>query len=345
MMITRIATVMAVLMGLTAFIEFVGQLDDIGVGDFGIPQALLFAAMRLPGKAFVMLPMAALLGTLLGLGSLASNSELTALRAAGVSIRRLAGAVASTGVVLALLTLFVGEYVAPPLDQYSRHFRTFSQHGQSGVAMGPSAWIRERDVIINVNPLQADGQAGGVYLFHMDPNGQLAGIGRADSAVVDGTNQWVLNNYAETVITDSGVEVQHRQHATQSTTLHPDLMQLTVVRPRSMDGLMLYRYVKYLEQNGLDARQYIVAFWGRFASSAAVIPMCVLALPFVFGNLRNSGAGSRMAIGIVIGLGYFLANRVLSDGGELYALSPVLVAWLPTVVLSVCVLIALNRVR
>jgi hypothetical protein len=55
-----------------------------------------------------------------------------------------------------------------------------------------------------------------------------------------------LNNYAETVITDSGVEVQRQQHATQSTTVQPDLMKQTVVGPRSMDGLMLYRYVKYL---------------------------------------------------------------------------------------------------
>ena len=247
--------VMAVLLGLAGFIEFVGQLDDVGIGDFGIPQALLYAAMKLPALAFVMLPMAALIGALLGLGSLANHSELTALRAAGVSVMSLARSVAATGAVLAFITLLIGVYVAPPLEQYSRQFRTLAQHGQSGMTPGQSAWIREGNTIINVSQLNAEYQLGGVYLFRLDPRGRLAGIGRADSAGVDDANQWILNNFSETRITGEGVSTRHKRRTTQSTQLSPELIELTVIKPDYLDGLTLYRYAQYLESNGLEARR------------------------------------------------------------------------------------------
>jgi lipopolysaccharide export system permease protein len=337
--------VVAVLIGLAGFIEFVGQLDDIGVGNYHVPQALLYAAMKLPGLAFVMLPMAALVGSLLGLGSLANNNELTAMRAAGVSIMRLGRAVAVTGIVIAIITMVLGEYVAPPLDQYRRQFRTLSQHGQSGLPVGQSAWIREGNTILNINLMNRDYRLGRVYMFTMSPNGKLAGIARAESAGMDDASQWVLNNYAETAITGDGVVTRHKRRTTQATNLNPDLVELTVVRPESLNGLQLYRYAQFLESSGLDANRYVAAFWGRIASSVAVVPMVVLALPFVFGRMRSAGAGARMIIGVLIGLAYFLASRSLVDGGEVYNLDAVLVAWLPTTLLSLYVIFALWRVR
>jgi len=337
--------VLLILLGLGGFIEFIGQLDDVGIGDYGIPQALAYSVLKLPGLAFVMLPMATLLGALLALGSLANRSELIVLRAAGISVSSLARAVGYTGAVIAVVTLVLGEYIAPPLDQYARTLRTLSQHGQSGLAGGQNAWIREGDTIFNVNRMTPAGQSGGVYLFRLTPDGDLAGIGRADSAGVDEQNQWLLRNYTETKIMADGVEIVEEGRTTQPTTLHPDLIDLTVVRPSSLDGLMLYRYVRYLETNGLNAHRYAVAWWSRIASSAAVIPMCILALPFVFGRLRTTGGGARMVTGVVIGLAWFLASRSLADGSEVYDLGPALVAWLPTVVLTVCVGVALARVR
>jgi lipopolysaccharide export system permease protein len=339
------ALVMTVLLGLAGFIEFVGQLDDVGVGDYGVLQALLYAAMKLPGLAFVMLPMAALLGALLGLGSLANYSELTAMRAAGVSVMRLARGVAVTGVVIALITLVLGEYVAPPLDQYSRQYRTLSQQASAGLPSAESAWIREGNTILNINLLNRDYRLGGVFLFKLDAGGRLTGMARGDSAGIDDAGQWVLNNYAETTITGDGVVTRHKRRTSQSTTLNPELVELTVIRPDSLDGLQLFHYVAFLRANGLDAQRYSAAFWGRIASSVAVVPMVVLALPFVFGRMRSAGAGARMVIGILIGLAYFFASRSLMDGGEVYNLNPAVVAWVPTLLLTGCVMVALWRVR
>jgi lipopolysaccharide export system permease protein len=341
---TTTGLVLAVLLGLAVFIEFVGQLDDIGTGDFGMPHALLYAILKLPNLAHVMLPMAVLLGAMLGLGGLANHGELVAIRAAGVSTGRLAGAVMVTGLALTLIALVLGEYVGPPLDSYARQLRTNAKHADTGIATGSTVWIRDGDTILNITGLGNSFQFGGVFLFRMKPGG-LASVGRADSAGVDDENQWVLNNYSESVFDRDAVRTRRTRQSTQANNLSPDLVGLAIVRPSSLRGLELYRYIKYLEQNELDARRYVGAFWSRIASAFAVTPMCVLALPFVMGRMRSSGTGARMVVGLIVGLAYFLASRSLEDGGQVYELNTVLVAWLPTIVLILVTMVVLARSR
>jgi lipopolysaccharide export system permease protein len=340
------ALVMAVLLGLAVFIEFVTQLDDIGTGEYGLGQAIIYAFLKLPNLAHQMLPMAVLLGSLLGLGALANHGELVIIRAAGVSTFRLARAVTTTGVILAMLTLVLGEYVGPPLDNYARQFRAQAKHADDPVTTaGTSAWIRDGNTYVNISQLTDDFQLGGVYLYKLEPDGGLGGIGRADSAGVDDANQWVLSNYSESTFSARGIETRQARQTTQPNNLSADLIGLTVVRPDGLSGVALWRYVRYLKRNELDAGNYEVAFWSRIAAAVAVVPMTVLALPFVFGRMRRSGAGARTLIGLIIGLAYFVVARGLSDGGQVYALDPVVIAWAPTATLLIVTLFALSRAR
>jgi lipopolysaccharide export system permease protein len=339
------ALVLGVLLSLGCFIEFVGQLDDLGVGQYGIIQGLGYALMKLPEMAFTMMPMAVLLGGLLGFGALASGSEMVALRAAGASPGALARSVLATGLILALLCMILGLYLAPPLERYSRQFRTFAMHGPSGLASAESAWVRDGNVIMNLSRLGDPSRFGGVYLFRLDGGDRLASLARADSAGIGDGNEWTLNNFAETRFTDTGVTVRRERRFAEVTGLNPELLSLSVVRPEALNGAALWRYIGYLRQNELDSRRYEVEFWRRIASASAVAPMCVLALTFAFGQMRRAATGARMLIGIVIGLAYFLVSRSLADGGELYNLNPLLVGWLPTVLLIVVTLAALSRAR
>ncbi|MDH3978633.1 MAG: LptF/LptG family permease, partial [Gammaproteobacteria bacterium] len=91
--------------------------------------------------------------------------------------------------------------------------------------------------------------------------------------------------------------------------------------------------------------RYEVALWSRLAAAFAVTPMCVLALPFVFGRMRSSGTGAKMIVGIVIGLTYYLGSRALADGGQVYNVDPLIVGWMPTIALSAVTLFAVSRTR
>ena len=339
------ALVMSVLCGLAMFLQFVSQLDDVGSGDFGMPQALLYALLKLPNIAQIMMPMGVLLGALLGMGSIANHSELIAIRSAGVSVNRLAGAVLATGVLLSLFTLVLSQYVGPPLDQFARQDRAVAKHGESSIGTGTSAWIRDGDTFLNVSGFSDDYQFGGIYMYRLGPGGLIEGIGRAESAGVDENDQWILNNFKETRFNGERVASDEATTMTRPNALNPDLIGLTVVKPSILSGVSLFRYIRYLKRNELDAKRYVVAFWSRIAAAVAVAPMCVLALPFVIGRMRTSGTGGRMAIGLVIGLAYFLAGQALADGSLVYDFNAVLVAWLPTLVLILVTMIALARVR
>ena len=110
-----VATVMAVLLAVTCVIEFVGQLNDVGTGDYGLQTALIYVGLRVPGRIFTMLPIGALIGALLSLGNLAVHRELVVMRASGVSSLQLLSAVGLGGLVLAVLMVLLGESVAPSL--------------------------------------------------------------------------------------------------------------------------------------------------------------------------------------------------------------------------------------
>ena len=338
------ALVLAVILSLAIFIEFVGQLDDTGSGEYGILQALMYALLKTPRVAFRVLPMATLLGALLGLGTLASNSEIIVLRAAGVSVARLSMAVGVTGAGLALFALLLGEFIAPPLDSYARQMRAMAKHGESGTRAASGAWVRDGDTIIRLGPQGTDYRYGGVYMFHMGDDG-LTSISRADSAEIDESEQWVLNNYEESRFDETGVETAAQRRAIQPYSLNAEVLELMIVRSSSLTGAGLYRYIQYLRDNELDASRYELAFWERVATAASVLPMCLLALPFAFRNLRSGGTGARLLIGVMIGLAYFLLSSTLADGAAVFQVSPVIVAWSPVAVLSLVVVFMLRRLR
>ena len=187
--------------------------------------------------------------------------------------------------------------------------------------------------------------AGNVYVFRLGADGALLAIGRADSVRAETDKRWFLGNYAESRFTPAAVETSVSKQSLGLVDVNPDLLGLTVVREETMAGPALWRYVQYLKHSGLNARDYEVAFWSRIASVFAVPLMCVLAIPFVLGPLRSSGAGARMLSGLGIGLAWFLVSRTLADGGEVWNLNAIAVAWLPTVLLATATLTVLGRTR
>lgn len=341
-----VATVLAVLVAVTSAVELVGQLNDVGNGDYDLRAALTYVALRIPRTVFTTLPIAALIGSLLSLGNMAVHRELVVMRASGVSSWQLLSAVGLAGFSLAVLMVLLGESLAPSLGAYASEMRTRALHDEVAVPRGQATWLRDGDRILALRRQAGDlGYGGGVLMFEVGPGQTLKEVARADSADLDSESRWVLSNYAETVFGENGVAVRSERESTEAYALNPDLLALSVVRADLLDTPSLQRYIGYLEANALDAHGYLVAYWSRIASVVSVILMTVLALPFVFGSLRSAGAGARLVVGLVVGLGYYVFGEVLTSGGEVYGLSPVVVAWAPSALLAVAATVAFARIR
>ena len=155
----------------------------------------------------------------------------------------------------------------------------------------------------------------------------------------------MLTNFGETSFGDDGITVRSERESTEAYGLNPDLLELSIVREDLLDTPSLVRYIGYLEANDLDAHRYLVAYWSRIASVVSVVVMTVLALPFVFGSLRSAGAGARLVVGLIIGLTYYVAGEVLTSGGEVYGLDPLVIAWAPSALLMLVTVVAFARIR
>ncbi len=340
----NVGIVLLVILALSGFINLIGQIGLLEPGKYNLLQAGYYVLLRLPATAFDALPMAALIGALLGLGSLAAHSEIIVLRAAGVSSVRLAMAVASTGLVLALITLAVGEFFGPSLERYALQYRALARSGQAGLNFGTAAWVRDGNTFIHLSAPDANFRYGGVLMFDVEDN-QLVSVAHADSVDIGQQGQWVMNNFTETRFLEDGVAAYQVPRLLEPKHLDSELLALMRVRPTSLSGQRLYWYIEYLRANGLDAKRYELTFWARIASALAVVPMCVLALPFSFGALRSSGTGGRMLVGVMIGLVYFIGSKTFLDGGAVFGIAPAIVAFLPTVLLAAVAGIMLARAR
>ena len=338
------ALVLIVLLALAGLIEFISELDDTQ-GDYQTPRVVLYTALRLPQLAFQMLPVAALIGSLLGLGALAANSEIIVMRAAGLSIKKLSGMVAVTGLVLLIFTALLGEFIGPPLDYFARNMRLEARYEQDDERLGNATWVRDGPVILHLERVSAEFEFGSIYMFLLDENNGLASIARAENSGIDKDDRWILENLRETRFRDDAVQVVESSLAVEEFDIDAEVLGISLVKPASLSGRGLLSYIAYLKRNSLDSRRYETELWYRVARTATILIMPILALAFVFGALRTGGAGARLMIGVVIGLAYYLASEMLANSGQIFNFDPAVIAWLPSVMLALVTVAALNRIR
>lgn len=337
--------VMIVLVALATLFTFIGEQDDIGVGAYDVADAFIFTALSLPQQIFESLPIAALIGAILGLGNLARDSELTVMRAAGVSVWRLAVSAGLAGVVLLAAMALLGEYIAPPADQYARQLKIFSKFSEFNAAGNRSSWVKDGARFVNVQQQTAENMFGGVFVFEFDATRELSRVGRADIATYQGGRNWLFENYAETRFEDGRTVPEQSARREVEVGINRDFLGLAVIEPSALPVRGLFAYVSHLKANSLESRPFEIALWSRIARTTAVVLVCMLAVPFAFGPLRSSGAGARTVAGIMVGVLFFLVNRTLENSGQVYGFDPVLAAWAPTAILALATGIAIWRTR
>ena len=323
--------VLAVLMAMFTFFAVIDELGDVGRGSYGALDAVAYVFQTLPRRTFELFPLAALVGSLLGLGTLASQSELTVIRSAGVSINRIAAGAMKGGAVLMAIALLLGEAVAPPLDAYAEVERERkieeSSHQASGI------WSRDGESYINIRNPQTDEQVRDVYIYEFDGERRLRTMTRAERAVFN-EGVWLLQGITQTRIEQGRVTTVDLERAEWYSDLVPELIGVARVEPEQLSAIGLVRYIRYLEANAQDSDPYQLGLWSKVMTPLSTGVMILLAIPFVFGPLRTVSMGSRVLVGSLVGIGFFIFNQTSMKLGLVYGLSPSLAATLPTVLVA-----------
>ena len=343
-LLSAIGLVMLALLMLGMLFVFIGEQGNVGIGHYGMLDALQYAALTLPQFALESFPAGALIGALLGVGVLARSHELTVMRASGMSKLRLVAAVLISAALLVAVALLVGEFLAQPLGQLADEQKAYAKYSNLSFA-GAGAWIRDGDLILNVQDRPSAAEFGGMLIFELTADNRLAAIARAEHATAAGPQSWQLRNYVESRFVDDSVSSQRLDQRSLHTAAGADFLRLVNTDTSELSLRTLNRATRYLRANHLGTEQYEIAFWSRVARTVGIAVAVLFALPFGFGSLRSASLSARTTFGLALGIVYVFLQRLVESGTAVFNLDPLVLAWVPTALLALVTATMLWRVR
>lgn len=319
------------LVSLGLFFVFMGELEDLGQGRYDLPQILWFVALSIPGKVVQFMPLAVLLGCILSLGALASNSEIIAMQASGVSLARLISPVLVAALMLAVFSFLLADLVVPDTETYARDVRNQALDKTSALPGQQGFWIKDEFRVLHIGQLLPNGNALDIDIFRLDQQGRVLSVIRAASAIPRGQG-WELRQVEETKFVDDKTQSASYAQLAYDGNLSHQLLDVLMIEPRQMSSSKLYAYLEFLDQNNLDASAERLIFWQKLFAPLTIVIMSLLAFPFVLGAQRQSNTGIRLLIGILLGLSFIVLNRLLTQLGVQFQINALVTALLPNLV-------------
>ncbi|AVX39652.1 LPS export ABC transporter permease LptG [Yersinia massiliensis] len=332
------------LVSLSGIIKFVDQLRKVGQGDYSAVSAGMYTLLSIPKDIEIFFPMAALLGALLGLGSLATRSELVVMQASGFTRMQIAAAVMKTAIPLVLLTMAIGEWVAPQGEQMARNFRAQQMYGGSLLSTQAGLWAKDGSDFIYIQRVSGDNELTGVNIYHFDQQDRLMSVRYAATATYE-DNVWRLSQVDESDLSNPK-QVTGSQTLTGEwkTNLTPEKLGVVAMNPDSLSISGLHDYSKYLKQSGQESSRYELNMWGKIFAPFSVAVMMLMALSFIFGPLRSVPMGVRVVTGIFFGFVFYVLDQIFGPLSLVYSIPPVIGALLPSILfLLISVYLLLKR--
>lgn len=324
---TAILGVLGILVGLALLFAFIDELGDVE-GNYGLLDALWYMFLTTPRRLYEMLPMAALIGCLIGLGSLASNSELTIMRAAGVSVGRIVWAVMKPMLVLMLVGVLVGEYLAPYAENQAQASRAMAQGGGEAQSAKRGLWHRQGQEYVHINAVQPNGVLFGVTRYRFDDQKRMQSSSFARRAHYEG-GYWQLEDVATTYFRERSSEVIKQDHERWDVELTPQLLGTVVLAPEALSITGLWNYIHYLADQGLNNGQYWLSFWTKVLQPLVTAALVLMAISFVFGPLRSVTLGQRIFTGVLVGFVFKISQDLLGPSSLVFGFSPLLAVLIP----------------
>jgi len=337
--------VMLVLLGLMGISMLLDELGDVDAR-YQLSDALVFVILSLPATANQLLPLSALVATLVGLGMLASTSELTVMRASGLSLARLILTVLKPVMLLAFAALLLSEFVVPIAQQSAAGYKIEKQGAAKAQSANAGAWYREADSFIHVGAILPGGELIGIVQHQFDQDHRLTQTLAAERARYS-TQGWVLENTRLARFDPMGAQISLEQSVSQpwETDLTPELLSVVLVEPRYLAVSELGAYSNYLNQQGVDPKRYDLAFWGKVMQPLSVVALVLVGTAFIFGPLRSVTVGQRILTGVIVGLVFKFSQDLLAPASQVLGFAAFWAALIPILVSLLFAGFLLVRVR
>ncbi|AXQ20934.1 LPS export ABC transporter permease LptG [Acinetobacter wuhouensis] len=321
----------AILSGLQILFTYLGELSSLKEG-YSAWNALQYVLWGSPKYLYEILPISALIGAILGLGSMASNSELIVMRASGISLWRIVGWVMRSSLVLVILSFALSEFVVPYTSEQAKSIKNHRSAAKLGEVNG--YWTREGQRFIYINYANSQGALKQVQVLDFDDQYRLKSVLDAEKGQFLKNGQWDLHDSAQMNILENGQsQLANQNQQTLALALQPKYVHMVTIDPEDLAPSQLLSFMKYMHEYSQVPKTYLLAFWKNVGSPFALLGLVLIACSFIFGPLRQQSMGFRLVIALFVGLGFYYVQDFLGYASLVYAPSPAWFVFLPIVLM------------
>lgn len=358
-----------ILFALVALFLFFDILSELGSvkGQYTLPLALLHVVLKAPSRISEIIPIAGLIGSIYVFAMLASQSEFTILRIAGLDMRRGLITLAKISLPLVILTLVMSEWLGPYTENLSEKIRMKALGSSYSSQFKTGVWVKDRlrdedgsgpvrpgVRYVNVGKIEQDNEIKNIRMYEFDDAYRLLSIRSAASGRFDQTGTWILDDvtetrFKETKQTDPLNPVYSAQTfilpiVSLESEVTPQILSVLLVSPEKMSIFSLGRFISHLRDNKQDAHRHAIAFWKKVIYPFTIFVMLTLALPFAYLKVRAGSVGIKVFGGIMLGMSFQLFNSLFSNVGLLGSWPALLTAITPPLLYFILAIVGLRWV-
>ena len=358
-----------ILFALVALFLFFDILSELGSvkGQYTLPLALLHVFLKAPSRISEIIPIAGLIGSIYVFAMLASQSEFTILRIAGLDMRRGLTTLAKISLPLVVLTLVMSEWLGPYTENLSEQIRMKALGSSYSSQFKTGVWVKDRlrdedgsgpirpgVRYVNVGKIEQDNEIKNIRMYEFDDAYRLLSIRSAVSGRFDHTGTWILDDVTETRFKETKQSDPLNPVYSAQTFVHPivslnsevtpQILNVLLVSPEKMSIFSLGRFISHLRDNKQDAQRHSIAFWKKVIYPFTIFVMLTLALPFAYLKVRAGSVGIKVFGGIMLGMSFQLFNSLFSNVGLLGSWPAMLTALTPPLLYFILAIVGLRWV-
>jgi len=332
MFLLRFLAILALLICVLQLLDMLNKSDEILVADGATTRSLMrYVMLRAPQLISEFAPFAALLAALVSLAELSQSSEITVMRAAGLSAHRILFPLGLGCLAIAVAHFVFHETTAVPTTAKLAYWEAndFALEVTPPPAVRTDVWLDYGDDRIKV---QSVGQPGartvleGVRIYHREPSGALAAITRAEFAWHD---DGVWNLFEVRRFDMASGDVSTAPWQAWEVSIPPSRFFQGAIEPDQTGLMGIARAIKQRRLEGADTQALETAWLQRLAAPASNLLMPLMAAVAGFGVHRSGNLLARVALGMGLGFSFFVADKFMYVMGELGVAPPMFAAFAP----------------
>jgi len=309
-------------------------------------EYLLF---RIPEIIFQwILPYAVLLSILLTLGSFSRHSEITAMKAGGISLYRITLPLFFIALLISFCSFLGNEYLIPYTNQKTQYLLNVKirKEEPSDFFKNNKIWYRSDHHIFNIQLIDPQKRVlKGVTLYQFDDSFRC--VQRIDAQ----TAKWIDGKWQFNSVTvrdfDANGPIRTTTFEEMKFVLPEswESFQMIERRSREMSYGELWAYIQKIQSAGYDATRYLVDFYSKHSYPFLNLIMVLIGVPFALKTSRSGGVAISIGISVMIGFAYGVTFYLFLSFGKSGILSPFLASWIPTLLFGLAGIFTLMSVK